>query len=314
MIYKKGIWHMPKVQTMIRTLTILITFNLLPVSIVAQNNQDSTRVFTEEHPLVYEDAWDLWPYTFLNEAGDPVGYNIDILRLIMKRLDIPYIIKLKPTTEALKDLKSGHADLMCGMAANFHDDYAKYGKSVIQLFTHSIVHQKSENPTVKTVEDLASHKVLVHEWAFSHHLMIDHGWGDNAIPYHDMQEAVQKAHIDPNSQVLWNTMSLKWLINKFKYDNLTLSPVDIQHGEYRFMSNNQVLLNRIDSIYTQLNSEGQFQAIQNKWFYPDRVDSGIPTWIWYVALVLILVIVHRNKNCFFYRLTHILWFLSHARE
>jgi len=107
---------MSNMQTMIRILAILITYNISTIIIVAQNNQDSTRVFTEERPLVYEDAWDLWPYTFLNEAGDPAGYNIDLLKLIMKRLDIPYIVKLKPTSEALKDLKSGHADLMCGMS------------------------------------------------------------------------------------------------------------------------------------------------------------------------------------------------------
>jgi len=290
-IYITNRWQMPKTQTMIRILAILITFNISTILTVAKDSQDSTLVFTEEHPLVYEDAWDLWPYTFLNDAGDPVGYNIDLLKLIMKRLDIPYIIKLKPTSEALKDLKSGHADLMCGMAADFHDEYAKYGKNVIQLFTHSIAHYKSEQPAVKTIEDLANHRVLVHKGAFSHHMMENHGWGHNAVPYNDMQEAIQKAHIDAKSQVLWNTMSLKWLINKFKYDNLELSPVDIQHGEYRFMSNNQELLNKIDSIYSQLNSEGQFQAIQNKWFYPERVESGIPIWIWYVALVLILLIL-----------------------
>ena len=34
---------------------------------------DSTRVYTEQNPLVYEDAWDLWPYAFLNDNGEPDG-------------------------------------------------------------------------------------------------------------------------------------------------------------------------------------------------------------------------------------------------
>ena len=50
---------------------------------------DSTRVFSEANPLVYEDAWDLWPYSFLNEYGEPVGYNIDLLTLIFEELNIP---------------------------------------------------------------------------------------------------------------------------------------------------------------------------------------------------------------------------------
>ena len=268
---------------------LLILIGLMSLTgVQAQEETDSIRVFTKEQPLVYEDAWDLWPYAFLNEKGEPVGFNIDLLRLICKELDIPYIIKLKPTSEALNDLKSGSADLMCGMDAHFHDDYARYGKSVLQLFTHSIVHQKGVKPVIREVEDLANYRVIVHDGSFSHHLMIRKGWGKNAVPYDDMQEAVQKAHLDPGSQIVWNTLSLKWLINKFQFDNLELSPVDVQHGEYKFMSNNPRLLQRIDSVYTILRAQDKLQPIQNKWFYPEREDSGIPTWIWKLAILLAL--------------------------
>ncbi|MBO7045841.1 MAG: transporter substrate-binding domain-containing protein [Prevotella sp.] len=268
---------------------LLILIGLMSLTgVQAQEETDSIRVFTKEQPLVYEDAWDLWPYAFLNEKGEPVGFNIDLLRLICKELDIPYIIKLKPTSEALNDLKSGSADLMCGMDAHFHDDYARYGKSVLQLFTHSIVHQKGVKPVIREVEDLANYRVIVHDGSFSHHLMIRKGWGKNAVPYDDMQEAVQKVHLDPGSQIVWNTLSLKWLINKFQLDDLELSPVDVQHGEYKFMSNNPRLLQRIDSVYTILRAQDKLQPIQNKWFYPEREDSGIPTWIWKLAILLAL--------------------------
>ena len=85
---------------------------------------DTVRVYSEEHPLVYEDAWDLWPYTFLNESGEPDGYNIDLLKLMMKNLDIPYLVKLKPTKEARTDLKNGKSHLMFSMHANFTEEYA----------------------------------------------------------------------------------------------------------------------------------------------------------------------------------------------
>ena len=44
--------------------------SLLPIVASAQTN--SANIFTDDHPLVYEDAWDLWPYSFLNEEG---GYH-----------------------------------------------------------------------------------------------------------------------------------------------------------------------------------------------------------------------------------------------
>jgi ABC-type amino acid transport substrate-binding protein len=249
------------------------------------------QTYTEDHPLIYEDAWDLWPYAFMNDTGEPVGYNIDLLELIFKELNIPYKVKLKPTQDALNDLKAGRANLMCGMDAHFHNEYAKYGKSVIQIFTHSIVHKKDEPQIIKTVDDLASNRVIVHDGSFSHHLMIQQGWGDNAIPYNDMQEAVQYVHNKEGYQIVWNTLSLKYLLKKFNYDDLELTPVNIQHGEYKFMSNDSCLLSQIDSVFMWLNSTGRLQPIQNKWFYPERKDTGIPSWIWYVVLALFLIII-----------------------
>lgn len=253
--------------------------------------QPRTRTYTQEHPLVYEDAWDLWPYTFLSETGEPIGFNIDLLKLICKELNIPYRIKLKPTQDALNDLKAGEADLMCGMDAKFHNDYAQYGKSVIQIFTHSIVHHKNEPVLIKNVNDLASQKVIVHTGSFSHHLMIERGWGKNAIPYNDMQEAVQFVHNQKGSQIAWNTLSLKWLIHKFGYDDLELTPVNIPHGEYKFMSNDPLLLQKMDSVFAILNSTGRLQPIQNKWFYPEHKETGIPSWVWFVVTVLLVFIL-----------------------
>ena len=247
--------------------------------------------YTEERPLVYEGAWDLWPYSFLSDAGEPIGYNIDLLKLIFKELDIPYRIKLKPKQDALNDLKAGRSDLMCTMGAHYHDEYARYSKSVIQIFTPSILHRKDEPVAITDITDLATHKVIVHANSFSHHLLIDCGWEENAIVYEDMEEAVQYVHNHKGSQILWNTVSLKWLLHKFDYDNLVLTPVNIPHGEYKFLSNDEHLLQQIDSIFVQLNSTGRLQALQNKWFYPERKDTGIPLWIWHVVNVLLVVIV-----------------------
>ena len=269
---------------------------------MADNAPDSIVSFSTERPLVYEDAWDLWPYSFLNENGEPVGYNIDLLKLICKRLDIPYVIKLKPTSEALEDLKEGHSDLMMGMDANFHDDFALYGKSVLNLFTHSVVHQKGSQPKVRTIGDLSKYRVIVHEGSFSHHLMKDNGWGSNAEGYEDMKDAILKANSDPECEIVWNTMSLKWLIQKYQATNLQLTPIDIPHGEYKFMSNNSHLLQQLDSVYKLLYSEEQLQPIQNKWFYPERTETGIPSWIWKLAVALAVLAVISLLYYLFYRI------------
>ena len=273
-----------------KTWLALLAALLVPLVLPAQD--ELHRNFTKEHPLIYEDAWDLWPYVFLNDEGTPVGYNVDMLSLIFEKLDIPYEIHLKPTSQALEDLKEGRSDLMLGMVANFHDDYTThYGKNVIHLFTHSIAHPKDEPPTVHNLADLGSQKVIVHTGSFSHHLMEDHGWGENATGYGDMDKAIQMVSTENHGQVLWNTMSLKWLIRKYHADNLMLSPVDMPSGDYRFMANDKHLLKMIDDTYATLAAEGTLEPLQAKWFRPEEEErqKETPVWVWYIAAAIAFV-------------------------
>ena len=286
---KHSIRHSHRTTWGMRAAILLIICQLSCFTVKAQT--DSVRVFTTERPLVYEDAWDLWPYVFLNENGEPDGYNIDLLKLIFKELDIPYIIKLKPTLEAQADLKSGKSDLMLRMDADFSRGNSSYGRSIVQLFTHSAVMPKDKMVELEAGKDLSRYAIIVHEGSFSHHLINNNGWAKEIIAYDDMKEAIQKVSSSNDGIIIWNTMSLKWLMRKFHTDNLTIQAIDLPYGEYKFMSKNHTLLNQIDSVYSQLRANDRLQPIQNKWFYPDRKDTGIPSWVWQAATTMAIIAI-----------------------
>lgn len=246
----------------------------------AQQNKDSVIVYNDKRPLIYEDAWDLWPYVFLNENGEPDGYNIDLLKMIFKELDIPYEIRLRPTLEAQKDLKDHKSDLMLRMDADFARHNSLYGKTIVQIFTHSLVKPKGQAVNAKNGKELSRYPVIVHDKSFSHYKLKENGWAKEIIPYDDMKEAIQNVSTENNGIILWNSMSLKWLMTKYHTDNLEIIPFDFPYGEYKFFANDQHLLNQLDSVYSILRSNDRLTAIQNKWFYPERHETGIPSWIW----------------------------------
>jgi PAS domain S-box-containing protein len=246
----------------------------------AQQNKDSIVVYSDKRPLIYEDAWDLWPYVFLNENGEPDGYNIDLLKMIFKELDIPYEIRLRPTLEAQKDLKEHKSDLMLRMDADFARHNSLYGKTIVQIFTHSLVKPKGQAVNAKNGKELSRYPVIVHDKSFSHYKLKENGWAKEIIPYDDMKEAIQNVSTENNGIILWNSMSLKWLMTKYHTDNLEIIPFDFPYGEYKFFANDQHLLNQLDSVYSILRSNDRLTAIQNKWFYPERQETGIPSWIW----------------------------------
>ncbi len=279
--------------------------NTAPASPKSTNN-GFARAYTEENPLVYEGVWDLWPYAFLNDNGEPEGYNVDLIHLMMKRLGIPYVIKLKSSEEAFRDLKSGKSDLTLGLAVGYHDEYGLYGRNAVTLFTQSVVTPKSKPVLIKTFRDLGKPgvKVYVNHTSMCYHLMKDYGWEENAIPEKDIREVIQRVSATEEGQIVWNTLTLKWLMRRYLIDNLQLTPVNMPHGEYKFMSHDQHLLDVLDEELTRLNATEELKPLQDKWFYPEHQNKPLPRWIIYssvaAALLLLIMLVYLIS----YRLQH----------
>lgn len=294
-----------------RILPLLIAYHFSLTPTLAQSDSIGTREYSQEHPLVYEDVWDLWPYAFLNDNGEPEGYNVDLVRLIMKRLDIPYVIKLKSSEDAFNDLKSGKSDLTLGLAVGYHDEYGLYGKNAVTLFTQSVVTPKSKPVEIKTFRDLGrpGMQVIVNHTSMCYHLMKDYGWEENAIPKKDIREVIQQVSAKEEGQIVWNTLTLKWLMHRYLIDNLQLTPVNMPHGEYKFMSHDQHLLDLLDEELTKLNANDEMKPLQDKWFYPEHLQKETPAWVMYAiiaaAILLLIMLVYlvsyRLQN---YRLTH----------
>ena len=102
---------------------MLLTF-LAPLYALAQEQsveQVLLAKYTKERPLIYEGAQDLWPYSFLNVNGQPDGFYIYLMKLLLGKLRLPYEIRMKPRMMAFSDLKQGQSDLMIGLTAGFHE-------------------------------------------------------------------------------------------------------------------------------------------------------------------------------------------------
>jgi len=286
-----------EIQWQRHLLLLLFLCLFLPITHVSAQPEE-TKLYTKENPLVYEDAQDLWPYSFLNDEGQPEGFNIDLVEKLLKELNIPYVIRLKPELEAFDDLKAGKADLTLGLAAGFHDAYGHYGRHTITLFTQSVATPKKNRIEIKTFRDLGKNglKVIVNDSSLCHHLMLDYGWGDNVVISRDMKKSIQQVSVDEKDQIVWNTLSLKWLIKHYHLDNLELTPVNMPHGEYKFMSNDLHLLDLLDKAYADLHIKDEIQPIENKWLYPEHQEKKTPDWQWVLiaiaSLLLVLAIVY----------------------
>lgn len=275
---------------MMRKLLIsFICLTLLTDTISAQT--DSAKVYTKENPLVIEDSESIWPYSFLNEKGEPEGYCVDLIKIMMRELNIPYVIRLKSHQETLEDLKAGKAGLVLGLGDVYEEHYGHYGKTTITLLTQSVATPKGQSVAIKTFRDLKDNQVIVKDSGLCHHLMIDYGWGHNAIVSHDIVKAIRELNDKGKGQMVWNTLTLQWLINHYHLNNLSLTPVNMPHGETKFLSNDLKLLEQIDNTYSHICEANEQKLLEKKWFYPDHENAKTHHWIWILTAVALLLLM-----------------------
>lgn len=253
---------------------------------------DGHRAYTAEDPLVYEDAWNLWPYAFKSADGEPDGYNIDLIKLLMKELDIPYVIRLKPWQEVASDMKAHKADLTIGLASGFGELPVLTGRNAIELLTQSVVTPKSQPVAIKNFRDLSQPgtQVIVRDSSFCHHLMVDYGWAANAVVTTDIRESILRVDEKQEGQIVWNSLGLKWLIQHLQLKGVTLTPVNMPYGEYKFMSSDQQLLDRLDEAYSKLYAANQLEQLDGKWFVHESGEPSTSAWVWYLVAAALLLL------------------------
>lgn len=231
----------------------------------------SHREYTKENPLIYEDSRDLWPYVFLNKRGQPSGMNVEIVKSLLERLKIPYKIRLCSTEKVFADLHRDSADLSLGMRTDYNADYAKFGTKAIVRFTHSMLSPKRYARKKLLTDSLRNISLVVHRGSMSHHhLLHNRSFSKKIIPADNMEEVVLNHSVADTGIVVWNTMSLKFLKTRYDLDNLVLTPVDIPEGAYHFMSNDEHLLQRLDSAFMLMKTSGELHAITTRWLYPEN--------------------------------------------
>jgi hypothetical protein len=122
--------------------------------------------------------------------------------------------------------------------------------------------------------------------------MKDYGWEENAIPYRDMKEAMNDIIEKKDGQIIWNTASLEWLMRIYPNEDLQITNFEMPISKYRVISNDTLLLQRIDSAFVALSANGKLEEIQQKWFFSEKSKkTGISGVWWYVALVAVLIML-----------------------
>ena len=77
--------------------------------------------YTDEHPLIVACDWDFRPFEFLDSEGEPAGYNVEVLDIILNRLEIPHKFVMQEWQAASDMFIKHEADLLHALSIYYRE-------------------------------------------------------------------------------------------------------------------------------------------------------------------------------------------------
>lgn len=279
----------------------------LPIGLYGQAGKlpvyyNKARKYTNNNPLVVEGSWSLWPLSYLNEEGCPMGIDIDITKHLLEKLNIPYVIRLKYREDVINDLRSGKAQLSWGTFTKDNKKAFIFSDQSITYLIHAVAYRKGE-AHISNFEELKNANVIVHNGSGSQDILNNYGWAKNALVYEDMKKAMYDLSNRNIDFVVWNSIGLEYLKNNLHFDSIEIRTIQgMQPSAYKFMGTDSTLMAKLDSVFAKEHADGNLSYIYDKWFY-NNSKYTIPTWvicsIIFVAFIFVVLIIfnliHRKR-------------------
>lgn len=283
-------------------ITVLMTLCCLTAAEAAPYVGTRTREYTKNDPLIYEDSWRKWPYAFINDEGEPDGFNVELMRRVLLRLGIPYEIRLRNQEEAHEDLRNDSADVSLGVAADYNAPFGRFGRFTICYFENAILLPKKDSVALITPQDLFNIPFYVRQNSRAYHYLKAAGLPDSIIHTADnMEIEILERYGEEEIYPVWSAMMLRWVANKYHLDDNCVVPVDIPAGEYRFMSGDTMLLAKLDSVCTVMYQKGEIQEMLSRWMNPEK-EKRTNTFTYIVMLAMVVFVVAMITNYIVQRL------------
>ncbi len=205
------------------------------------------------------------PFEFVAN-GQPAGYNVDLVRAVAQEMGFETEILLTTPEQARQDLSDGKIDMIAGMAYSASRE-SRFDFSVPIMYTSFNLYVPS-NSSAHTLEDVRGKKIIVQSGTISQDYLADERFTSQVILVNDHEEAIKLLSQNQYDGAILNRIQADYWINKLGVTNVRRIKTDLFDIKLVFAiakGNSGLLAKLNEGLYT-LNTTGELDGIQEKWF------------------------------------------------
>lgn len=226
------------------------------------------------------------PFVFINDKGEPDGFNVELFKKIAEDLNLKYTLELGSWAEVRSELEEQKIDLLLGvLVSDSRTKELTFGLP-FSMMTFDIFAGKSAQ--FKKLQDLREKKVVVQRGDYMHDYLKDSGLTKQLILANDQFEALQLIQQGLYDAAVLGSYQAAHLINVYKLDNIKPQSADISPVPYAMATakGNEELIWKLNAALYKLKENGTYDQLYNKWFAVyDRKSFFDDNLGWFVGLL-----------------------------
>ncbi|MDA3835330.1 MAG: transporter substrate-binding domain-containing protein [Spirochaetales bacterium] len=207
------------------------------------------------------------PYEYIDNNGQPAGYNVDLTKAIAKDLGLDIDIELGPWAEVRQKLNHNEINLIQGMYYSAERDKTFDFSGAHTLVSHVVV-ARNETPLPEDMSGLAGKIIVVMNGDIMHDLAVEAGYERQLILADTQEEALYLLSNEQAEYALLAKIPTLYWIGKEGIKNLHVGDKPLVTSEYCYASNreNRDLIPLFSQGLADLKADGTYREIHQKWF------------------------------------------------
>lgn len=250
--------------TIRRPVTLALIALLLPL--IVSPGAASARSGAPPEILQIRSNNDFSPYEFINEKGEPAGYNVDLMRAVARQMGLTVDLRPAQWSRARRELETGAIDALTGVL------YSEERDKIFDFSTPNVVVSYAifvrNDSVVKNPSDLMGKEVLVVENVYAHDWLALNDFTHHIVTVARPEEALKLLSQGSHDCAVLPRLHGLDLLRSLDIHNLkTLgSPVLTQKMGFAVKAGNADLLAKINEGLFNVQASGEYDRIYRKWF------------------------------------------------
>ena len=246
--------------------------------------------YSDERPLVIGCDWDFQPFEFLNADGKPSGYNVEVLDVILTKLNIPHKFVMREWHNINEMFAERKADIIHALSYNFKGHPYVTTKKYINYYTLRVARNGDTPPLTSYHQLKEGDTLLLKQDDYAALALRDFGEQPFAVEYTSPKSALSRISNGQARYFVWGELPLKRKIQELHFDGIVLDEIDLPAGELRIIGYDHNIISLIDEEFTRLEQAGEIQPIYDRWFRPELVHDNASPWAPYLLVGLLIAL------------------------